>query len=480
MAQIAAAKPHTIWYIPYWNLPVDTGTQNALMESNYFLQDRWFTQLHVLSFLSPASGMQAQTLDRHLGNSLLLQSSMLDTNTSVQPGQSLHLSLSWSATTQIDRDYAFSIRLLDAQGHVVLQRDSQSQNEPHPTSTWKTGERVIDHYGIRIPTATLPGKYRIEVYAYDPANGSTLSVTGADGKPVSSTLGEITVLPPTGPLPSTDDLLERIQDLQLQPQTGPAAQGIRLVASAVEQNSRAAGESLRIVLLWQAEVKPEGDPQVTLAAGDESRMSIPLADAYPPHRWRTGDAFLEYYDLPVAAIAQSGTVAVRVRLGNAETTVGKVEIKARPHAMQPPPLRYTAAARFDSVARLVGYDLQPAQVKQGDTLDVKLHWQSLATAAPGAVPLKVFVHVLNAEGQLVAQHDSEPANGTLRTNTWIGGEYISDLHALKIPENLAPGEYRLEIGLYNPETSQRIPVLDDTGKQTGDSVMLEQKVRVGR
>lgn len=476
MAQIAAAKPHTIWFIPYWNLPVDTGTQNALMENNYFVQDRWFTQLHVLTFLSPASAVQERTLDRHFGDALLLQSSLLDANTSVEPGQSLHLDLAWSATKKIERDYAFSIRLLDAQGHVVLQRDRQSQNGPHPTSTWSTGERVIDRYGIRIPTGTLPGTYRIEVYAYDPANGATLAVTGVDGGPVSSALGEITVLPPAGALPSADDLQERIADLQLQPQTGVTAQGIRLVASAVAQGSRSAGESLRIVLLWQAEAVPDGDPQVTLAAGNESHSSIPLAAAYPPRQWRSGDVFLEYYDLPIAATAQSGPAAVMVRLGNAETTIGQVEIKARPHAMQPPVMQHTASARFGMVARLAGYDSQPEQVKPGDTLTVTLYWQSLTTAAPGAVPLKVFVHMLNSEGQLVAQHDSEPSNGTLRTNTWTADEYITDPHALKLPENLAPGEYRLEVGLYNPETTQRIPL----HAATGDSAVLEQKVIVVR
>ena len=63
--------------------------------------------------------------------------------------------------------------------------------------------------------------------------------------------------------------------------------------------------------------------------------------------------------------------------------------------------------------------------------------------------LAIFAHLLDAEGVLVAQHDSEPAGGTAPTNTWQVGESVLDLHALVIPPDAINGDYTVIVGLYD-------------------------------
>jgi len=71
---------------------------------------------------------------------------------------------------------------------------------------------------------------------------------------------------------------------------------------------------------------------------------------------------------------------------------------------------------------------------------------------------KVFVHLLDAQGQLMSQSDAVPGNWTRPTPGWQPGEYVTDLHLLALKPELAPGEYRLVVGMYDSETRQRLPV----------------------
>jgi hypothetical protein len=38
--------------------------------------------------------------------------------------------------------------------------------------------------------------------------------------------------------------------------------------------------------------------------------------------------------------------------------------------------------------------------------------------------------------------------------------------------SLPPGEYSIEIGMYVPESGQRLPIVDATGKSLGDRIII--------
>jgi uncharacterized membrane protein len=109
-------------------------------------------------------------------------------------------------------------------------------------------------------------------------------------------------------------------------------------------------------------------------------------------------------------------------------------------------------AGFGSIT-LVTASLSSRATAATDPLLVELTWQ---TAEPQG-RYKVFVQLLNSAGQLAAQRDSEPANGTAPTDQWQPDERVTDRHALDL-SSLPPGDYTLIVGLYDPATGIRLPV----------------------
>ncbi|MGQ9888601.1 MAG: glycosyltransferase family 39 protein [Aggregatilineales bacterium] len=110
------------------------------------------------------------------------------------------------------------------------------------------------------------------------------------------------------------------------------------------------------------------------------------------------------------------------------------------------PISQAANVRFGDHIALVSYALSGTAVPRGGALQVRLDW---IADAPLETRYKVTVQLLNADGALVAQRDSEPGGGLALTTTWRPGEPITDRHALIIPDSLTPAQYALIIGLYD-------------------------------
>jgi hypothetical protein len=105
-------------------------------------------------------------------------------------------------------------------------------------------------------------------------------------------------------------------------------------------------------------------------------------------------------------------------------------------------------------------------VQPGRVLSLDFGWSVLSKPASN---YKVFVHLLDSAGQIASQRDAEPAAGFRPTSTWLTGETITDRLGLVIRPGVAAGEYTLVMGLYRPESGERLPV--STG---GDVVELGQ------
>lgn len=101
---------------------------------------------------------------------------------------------------------------------------------------------------------------------------------------------------------------------------------------------------------------------------------------------------------------------------------------------------------FSGQVKLVGFQ-GPDTVKAGQTINIGLFWQTVKT--PGA-DYTTFLHLVNASGETKAQVDLPPFAGTRPTSTWQPGELTRDEYPLALPANLAPGKYRLVVGLYLP------------------------------
>ena len=130
-------------------------------------------------------------------------------------------------------------------------------------------------------------------------------------------------------------------------------------------------------------------------------------------------------------------------------------------------------ASFEGGILLTGYELyqsDDAPSGSGRRIGLYLHWEP---TEPVSQWLKVFVHVMDGEDQLVAQHDSVPALWTSPTNEWVVGESVVDFHSLLLDAALGPGPYTIRVGLYDGGTGQRIPILDSSGTPGDDHVVLD-------
>ena len=72
--------------------------------------------------------------------------------------------------------------------------------------------------------------------------------------------------------------------------------------------------------------------------------------------------------------------------------------------------------------------------------------------------LHVFVHLVDENGHIIAQADGQPADWTRPTTGWAPGEFVIDRHTLSIPGDLALDAHALHVGLYDPDTGERLPV----------------------
>lgn len=133
----------------------------------------------------------------------------------------------------------------------------------------------------------------------------------------------------------------------------------------------------------------------------------------------------------------------------------------------------TSDARFlttDGLAiHLKEYAVWPSNLLPGDVVQVRLLW-SVEQALTS--PYKVFIHLLDADGDLVAQRDSEPGGGSLPTTTWSPDEIVMDNHGLLLPSDLLPGQYTLRLGLYDAlDPSDRL-LVTGAGLESEDGLTL--------
>jgi mannosyltransferase len=97
---------------------------------------------------------------------------------------------------------------------------------------------------------------------------------------------------------------------------------------------------------------------------------------------------------------------------------------------------------------LLEYAAWPEVTSPGDIVQVQLVWQ-----ADSNIPraYKVFLHLIDSSGNLVAQRDSEPAGGSRPTTSWEAGEKINDNYGLLLPGDLVPGMYIVRVGFYDAQ-----------------------------
>ena len=99
---------------------------------------------------------------------------------------------------------------------------------------------------------------------------------------------------------------------------------------------------------------------------------------------------------------------------------------------------------------LTGY----AYGAEGHYLNLLLVWENVEKVDAA---IKPFIHVLDGNGEVVAQSDQAPVGGFAPPSDWPPGSAVHDLHGFVLPAG-APGAYQARIGWYEPATGERLQI----------------------
>jgi hypothetical protein len=123
------------------------------------------------------------------------------------------------------------------------------------------------------------------------------------------------------------------------------------------------------------------------------------------------------------------------------------------------------SVEFADGIQLVGGRISGAALHPGDPICLELHWRA---SHPLTADYTLFVHIIDATGQLIAQSDLPVTEGQAPTSGGTPAQTLVDRRGLVLPTVLAAGPYRLAIGLVLPD-STRLKTTNNT-----DSVVLAE------
>jgi hypothetical protein len=119
---------------------------------------------------------------------------------------------------------------------------------------------------------------------------------------------------------------------------------------------------------------------------------------------------------------------------------------------------------------VLGYDLVTPRLTPGERFTVNVYWQALGPMSEGYVG---FLHLIGADGQLVAQDDHELGRGVYRTLAWQPDEVIREKYEWVTPPDAPRGEYTLRLGAYRFPEIKRLPVRASSLPAQDDVITLD-------
>jgi hypothetical protein len=261
---------------------------------------------------------------------------------------------------------------------------------------------------------------------------------------------------------------------------------MRLVGYDQSLSSARPGDRFTITVYWQPQAEIDFDYSSYVHLVDEAGRGVTQSDHqvggdyYPTSFWRPGEVLRDSHLLSLPPDVQPGVyrlVAGMYRYPSLEALGGPADIGLlavkNPDSVQmevPSDAQSSAGTlrtidvEFGDRIMLLSSDIA---LLEGNQLGLVLYWQA---ERPLDQNWTVFVHVLDSNGTLVTQRDSQPRDGRYPTSVWDPGEVVDDRHSLSLPSGLPEGEYQVIVGLYSVESGERLPVLDGEGHPVGDSI----------
>jgi uncharacterized membrane protein len=370
------------------------------------------------------------------------------------------LTLFWRPRQPLPDNLILTLHLTDSEG---FSWDREAMVTPlgsdtYPPARWPAGQTVVTRHRLAWQIGTPPGLYRLEIELGQaaPSGFTGWDILDEQARPLRRTA-----------------LLEPLMLSQLvRPETGPLSiEGDPLVDffpivavrhSLVSPPSAEPGDRLLLALLWQAGRLNSDDISVAFELIDASGQPFRVGSAPTPSRnfnlplWKPGDLVLGQYWLDIPPNSTAGPARLWLHLINPGTgpykkifPLDQVDIRATRRSFEPPAqVDLPLEADFSGQATLIGADCSTwtgteCRAGPGESITVTFYWQA---TGPLAKNYTVFTHLLDTEEQVIVNADHAPAKPT---QGWVAGEIITDPVRLTLPSDLSPGEYALEVGLYD-------------------------------
>ncbi len=354
----------------------------------------------------------------------------------------------------------FSLRGPDGQEWVV-----DEQRLARSTAVWPADGLVRQSYKLPVPPGTPPGIYAL--WAQPLADGNVIAEP--------QLLAEIEIGVTQSPFSGNPAIIF---------DNGLSLQAVELYDEGVFP-----GNNLPIDLYWKiqnsAEIEPSG-LRYRLALigpnGELLREQSATPGASWLEAWPQDTVLRESTGVFIYPETQPGQYELQWRLEAADDVVagrpfwrpwssesvsyGSIEVLPWPLETALPNDVELIDAQFGPAIQLYGYNI--GAVDAGN-LPLTLIWQ--ATDVPADSYL-VFVHLVDAAGNIVSQVDRVPVAGLRPTSGWRAGEVLTDNIVLTLPVDLAPGAYTINVGIFNTDDGQRLPLFVDAQPQPNNQLSL--------
>ncbi len=391
---------------------------------------------------------------------------------------SLNLQVEWQVKQSMP-EKKIIWRLVDNTGTVWASRGLPPRYGTGFAAAWIPNELVQDQYDLPLAPAMPRGTYYLE--------------TAVEGQPFVRA-STIELAQGSAPAPAAAPIAHSADAL--------FGNNIRLIGYDAPATGRA-GETIPITLDWQAASDLSEDLTVFVHLVDTDGKLVAQQDGltqdgfYPTMLWIPNRVVVDRREIALPSTLPPGVyrlVAGLYRVENLarlpvttsagvspddEATLGEIKVPVSPPFAKP---QHALDIAFGTAIQLAGFDWAAADasgnpianspsatpprlvLSPGQGFGLKLYWQARARVGSD---YKVFLHIVDSAGNLVAQQDQFPRNGKYPTRIWDAGEQIDDSYFFSL-QDLAPGQYRIQVGLYAPDTGERLIARDGAGTELPD------------
>jgi len=381
----------------------------------------------------------------------------------------LRLYWEWQGKTSAE---VMGASVVDGAGHTVGWGNLITSTETMVLP--QDGAIMTTDYAMPIFPGTQPGQYYLKVWLDRPATGERV--------------GEFPILKGDG-LVTIDRPLElaQLDDFELTNPVQAEFSSLTLLGFNLDDTLWLPDTTRTLELVWakpansQIDMVTEATLTLTpLTTTHAITTTFNLPFTYQPSQWQWGDHFRQLTDLTLPRHLPSGEYHLEITVHQQTHPIGHINIGGRSRLFKKPAIQNEITTQFDNNILLLGYDIASSNQEEtspeggnlaqallnGGGLEFTLYWQALNRPTHDYT---VFVQLLDSANQVVAQQDQLPQSGNAPTTSWTIGEIIPDPYTLSV--ETTPGQsYRLIVGLYRPETGERLPLTVDN--DTMDALTL--------